>query len=224
MLILALVILCAKCDCNELPTESNNEISSSSSISSTNSGEEQNNQASEINDLQDAMTKGQEALKQFQGEDANIRPANFRKIKEKTPEKVAGLTRVKMKGSSGGFGNYMVSTVESEFRSKDGNKWMKSKVIDAGGIGKTALGMSFASWSMIHLDEEGDDYFKRTSTMGSFKTYEECNTTRKRCELKLYSPDGVIAEFEGYNVSIADLKKAVKKFGLEKIPGMRESN
>ena len=217
---LLLIFSFAFYNCGGSDASSENDEPESASTSTSNDGENSN----EIKSIDDAIKQGQEALNQLAGDNADVKPANFRKIKDNTPDKLAGLPRTKIKGSSGGFGNYVVSTVESEFRSDDGNQWIKVKTIDAGGIGKTAMGMGFASWAMIQVDEEGDDYWKRTSTMGDFKTFEECNSRNKRCELKLYSQEGIIAELAGYNVSMDDLKDAAKDLELEDIPGLRESD
>lgn len=168
--------------------------------------------------MQEAMKMAQKQIENLQGENKNVTPVNFRKLKELLPERLLDLPRTKHTGESAGAMGMKVSSAEAEYR--DGDKRLTVKLIDAGGIGMATMGM--AAWTTIDLDREDDNGFERTSNWKNFKAYEKCRTADKFCTLKLYSEQGIMAELDGYGYSISDLKGAAQKLEINSIPGMRE--
>ena len=110
------------------------------------------------------------------------------------------------------------STAEASYRA--GAKRLNVKIVDAGGLGASTLSM--AAWSSLDVNKEDDNGYERTSNWGEFKTLESCRTASKFCSLKLYSEKGIIAEIEGYDIPVADLKQVAEQIKLNSVAGMRE--
>ena len=168
--------------------------------------------------MQEAMSQAQKQLEDIQGDNKNVTPVNFRKLKELLPERLLDLPRTSHTGQSAGAMGIKISTAEANYR--DGKKRLEVKIIDAGGIGIST--MSMAAWATVEVDREDDRGYEKTSNWGSFKTLEACRTADKYCSLKLYSEKGIIAEIEGYEVTIAELKQVAEAIKLSTVPGMRE--
>lgn len=168
--------------------------------------------------IQDAMKQAEQTVKDLQGENANVTPVNFRKLKELLPDRLLGLPRTRHTGQSAGAMGMKFSTAEAGYSA--GAKRLSVKIIDAGGIG--AANLTMAAWSTLEIDKESDEGYEKTYKWGEFKAYESCRTSDGFCSLKLYNPKGIIAEIEGRDIPVADLKQVAEQIKLNSVPGMRE--
>lgn len=168
--------------------------------------------------MEEAMKQAQKQVDAIQGDNKDVTPVNFRKLKELLPEKLLGMPRTNHTGQSAGAMGIKVSTAEANYR--EGAKRLNVKIMDAGGMGISTMGM--AAWASMEVDKEDDRGYERTSNWGDFKALEKCRTADKFCSLKLYSKSGIIAEIEGYDVSVDELKQVAGAIKLSTVPGMRE--
>jgi len=148
--------------------------------------------------------------------DKSKKAVSFRQLKELLPEKLAGLSRVRHKGSSNGIAGFRASIAEAEYEEDDQS--VDINIIDVGGVGMAL--MSMAAWSKFEVDEESDDGYKRTTTFDKHKAMEQCRRNNKRCSLSLLAFDRFIITLEGRNIDMDDLKKMVRKMDLDRLVRM----
>lgn len=213
---LYVMLLLVLCGLWQITCKQNTESNTKQNDATESDGITGNNQAPA--NVQEQIAQAQKNLETLQGEHAKITPVNFRKLKELLPDRLLGLPRTKHTGESAGAMGMKFSTAEASYR--DGQKRLTVKIVDAGGLG--AATMSMAAWSMIEVDKESDEGYEKTSTWGNFKMYESCRTANEHCSVKLYEQTGIIAEIEGFQIPVADLKKVAEQINLNSVAGMRE--
>ena len=168
--------------------------------------------------MQEALKQAQKQVESMQGDNKNVTPINFRKLKELLPDRMLNMPRTKHSGESAGAVGMKFSSAEARYQ--EGDKRLNVKLIDFAGIGMATMGM--AAWATMEIDREDDNGYERTSNWNNFRAYEKCRTDDKFCSLKLYNEKGILAELDGYGIPVADLKKAAEQLNIFSIPGMRE--
>lgn len=154
----------------------------------------------------------QQNAEQKQEEPKKVDPVDFRKLKELLPEKIGEIARSNARGEKSGFGEMKISQATGEY-SKDDNESSATLVImDYGAIPAAAAGM--ASWESLDIDNESDDEYTKTVTVGDYKALETYNNKDKRGTIQLLVAKRFMVNLEIHNMDAALLQKTISEMKL----------
>lgn len=162
--------------------------------------------------IADAMKEAEKTMNELQGGEA--KPViNFRELKEMLPEKLAGMKRESSTGETTGMMGMNVSHAEGKYTNDDKSARMRINITDVGGFGPAMMGM--ASWASLEFDKETDNGYEKTTTVDGYKAYEKYNSKSKDGEVAVLVAQRFIVNANGTNVSVDDLKSALKDLDLD---------
>ncbi|WP_031528775.1 hypothetical protein [Dyadobacter crusticola] len=152
------------------------------------------------------------------GNGETVDPVDFRKLKDLLPGKLIGLKRIESGGEKSGAMGFTVSTAQARYES--GNSSLEVEIVDTGGIAGVST-MALATWSMADIDKETADGYEKTTSLDGYKAFERYNTQSKSGEINILVADRYVVNVEGENVTMDDLKEALKSIGLTKLADLK---
>ena len=148
-----------------------------------------------------------------------VDPIDFRKLKELMPENLIGLKRTEATGEKSGAMGFTVSTAQARYEGEN-NASLKVEIVDTGGIAGVST-MALATWSMAEIDKETTDGYEKTTQLEGYKAFEKYNNTDKSGEINVLVADRYVVNVEGDNVSVDQLKEALKDIDLKELAGLK---
>ncbi|KAA0991017.1 hypothetical protein [Dyadobacter aurulentus] len=148
-----------------------------------------------------------------------VDPIDFRKLKELMPENLIGLKRTEATGEKSGAMGFTVSTAQARYQG-DNNASLKIEIVDTGGIAGVST-MALATWSMAEIDKETTDGYEKTTQLEGYKAFEKYNNASKSGEINVLVADRYVVNVEGDNVSVDQLKEALKDIDLTELAGLK---
>jgi hypothetical protein len=153
------------------------------------------------------------------GNGATVDPVDFRKLKELMPEKLIGLKRSESTGEKSGAMGFTVSTAQAKYGGK-GDATLEIEIVDTGGIAGVST-MALATWSMADIDKETTNGYEKTTNLEGYKAFEKYDNNIKSGEINVLVADRYIVNVEGNDVSMEQLKEALKEIELSKLAGLK---
>ena len=148
------------------------------------------------------------------GNDADVEPVNFRDIQEKLFKEEVGKFKLEDKsGKTSGALGFNFTETEATYINDDG-KEVTVRVVDVGGFGAGI--MSMASWSMVNIDEEDKNGWKRSTEFLGYKAFEEFNKRTEISKISLIVDNRFIYEAEA-KCPMQDLKGFIERMGPKKL-------
>ncbi|ACT95517.1 hypothetical protein [Dyadobacter fermentans] len=148
------------------------------------------------------------------GDREAVEPVDFRKLKDLLPEKVAGMARTEATGEKTGAMGFTVSTAQAKYKGSDNT--LNIEIVDTGGIAGVST-MALAAWSIAEIDKETTTGYERTTQIDGHKAFEKYNNESKSGEVNVLVADRYVVNVEGDNVSVDELKEALKDIDLAKL-------
>lgn len=148
------------------------------------------------------------------GDREAVDPVDFRKLKDLLPEKVAGMARTEATGEKTGAMGFTVSTAQAKYKGSDNT--LNIEIVDTGGIAGVST-MALAAWSIAEIDKETTTGYERTTQIDGHKAFEKYNNESKSGEINVLVADRYVVNVEGDNVSVDELKEALKDIDLAKL-------
>ncbi|WAC11606.1 hypothetical protein [Dyadobacter pollutisoli] len=148
-----------------------------------------------------------------------VEPIDFRKLKELLPEKLGSLSRTEATGEKSGAMGFTVSTAEGKYSGGDGES-IDIEIIDTGGIAGVST-MTLAAWSIAEIDKETATGYEKTTKLEGYKSFEKYDNQNKSGELNVLVADRYLVNVDGNNVSIDQLKDALKDIDLSKLGDLK---
>lgn len=169
-------------------------------------------QTTGADDLQGALNQVQNAVKKLQeGNGENVEVIDFRKLKEKLPERIGDLKKVSSGGEKTGVMGFNVSKAEANY--EDGDSKMEVSIVDVGGVSMALVSM--AAWSAIEIDRESDEEIERTTTIEGHKAFEKYYFKSRSGETDLIVNKRFVVKITGENVDREDFTRAIKRLDLD---------
>lgn len=170
-----------------------------------------------IENAEDALKEVSKAFeglgfnKNKDGEEVEI--VNFRELKKRLPERLAGLDRQTHEGQTTGFAGFKISTAEAEY--KEGNKSLKMTITDTGGLGAALLGV--AAWSSLEIDKETEDGYERTTEIDGHKAFIKYSKKTEKTEVAVLYNDRVLAVASGKGLDLEEVKDLLEDMELDEV-------
>ena len=153
------------------------------------------------------------------GDKKAVEPINFRDLKALLPETTADLKRTEATGEKTGAMGFTVSMAKGRY-SNDANASISIEIVDTGGIAGMAT-MAMAAWSMADIDKETTTGYEKTTKIEGFKAYEKYDNESKDGEINVLVADRFVVNVHGNNVSVDQMKEALKDIDLEKLGDLK---
>jgi hypothetical protein len=153
------------------------------------------------------------------GDREAVDPVDFRKLKELLPEKLAGMDRTEATGEKSGAMGFTVSTAQAKYKGST-DEALNVEIVDTGGIAGVST-MALAAWSIADIDKETTTGYEKTTTIAGYKAFEKYNNESKSGEINVLVADRYVVNVEGDNISVDQLKDALKEIDLGKLGGMK---
>lgn len=163
---------------------------------------EKNGNETSLNEMEKSMNEAGEGTGEV---------VDFRILKDALPETLVGLKRTSHTGQKTGFGNIQISTAQADY--SEGEKQINVTITDTGGMGMAMAGL--AAWANMEMDSESDTGFERTTTIDGKKAFEKFDKTSGYGEVTVIDDNRFIVAVNGQNVSMDDLRDAVKKIDIK---------
>jgi hypothetical protein len=176
------------------------------------------NQAEEAESPTDALQAFADKAKEM-GKRETVDPIDFRKLKELMPEELIGLKRIEATGEKSGAMGFTVSTAQARYKG-DKDESIVIEIVDTGGIAGVST-MALATWSMAEIDKETADGYEKTTKLDGYKAFEKYNSTIKAGEINVLVADRYVVNVEGNNISVEQLKEALKDINLVKLEALK---
>ncbi|MCE7061834.1 hypothetical protein [Dyadobacter sp. CY343] len=176
------------------------------------------NQAEEAESPTDALQAFADKAKEM-GKRETVDPIDFRKLKELMPEELIGLKRIEATGEKSGAMGFTVSTAQARYKG-DKDESIVIEIVDTGGIAGVST-MALATWSMAEIDKETADGYEKTTQLDGYKAFEKYNSTIKAGEINVLVADRYVVNVEGNNISVEQLKEALKDINLVKLEALK---
>ncbi len=171
-------------------------------------------QTAGADDLQGALNQMQDAVKKLQeGNGEAVEVIDFRKLKEKLPERIGDLKKVSSGGEKTGVMGFKVSQAEAKY--EDGDSKMEVSIVDVGGVSMALISM--AAWSSLDIDRESDEEIERTTTIEGHKALEKYYFKSRSGETNLLVNKRFVVKITGKNVEREDFTRAVKRLDLNEL-------
>ncbi|MCE7067778.1 hypothetical protein [Dyadobacter sp. CY326] len=153
------------------------------------------------------------------GDRKAVDPIDFRKLKDLMPEKIGGLSRTEATGEKSGAMGFTVSTANAKYKG-EGDESLDIEIVDTGGIAGVST-MALAGWSMAEIDKETTTGYEKTTKIEGYKGFEKYDNESKSGELNVLVADRFVVNVQGNNVSIDQLKGALKDLNLAKLSDLK---
>lgn len=194
---------------NDNPATEENTDDISTSVNTDNDDDESVNININSNDVQDALNQ---LSQQLQGGDENsdVKIMNFRDIKAIFPDRLLGIDRSELNGSSTNIAGFQMSEADATY--EDGDRKIDIQVMDMSKMGIAAL--SQATWAQMDIDRESDDGYERTLDIDGDKAYEKWEEDRERGSLFLFYKGRYMVNIDAEGISMNQLKTIYDAFDL----------
>lgn len=160
--------------------------------------------------LSDAVEQLSEALHhidlELSSETLVERPVSFRALRDVLPDDAGGFARSSREGSTVGALGFRVSTVEAEYRNRDGAD-VDVAIADIGALPLVGS-EDFLDWLDVEIDEEGERGWKRTLEYEGYPALAEFRRTRGdrgRGQLTWLVEGRFVVSMEGRGVTMDEL-------------------
>ncbi|MDR6803271.1 hypothetical protein J2Y45_000541 [Dyadobacter sp. BE34] len=153
------------------------------------------------------------------GDRKAVDPVDFRKLKDLLPETLAGMSRTEATGEKTGAMGFTVSTAEAKYKGSS-DESLDVEIVDTGGIAGVST-MALAAWSIAEIDKETTTGYEKTTTIEGYKAFEKYNNESKSGEINVLVADRYVVNVEGNNLSVDQLKDALKAIDLSKLNDMK---
>jgi hypothetical protein len=166
----------------------------------------------------EALQQLSDKAKEMEGKKA-VDPVDFRELKALLPESTADLKRTEATGEKTGAMGFTISTARAEYRG-DGDASVDIEIIDTGGIAGVGT-MAMAAWTMADIDKETSHGYEKTTKVEGYKAFEKYDNEGKNGEINVLVADRYVVNVRGNNVSIDQIKDAVKDIDLGKLEDLK---
>ncbi|GGM75196.1 hypothetical protein GCM10010967_03460 [Dyadobacter beijingensis] len=153
------------------------------------------------------------------GDREAVDPVDFRKLKDLLPEKLAGMSRTEATGEKSGAMGFTVSTAQAKYQGSSDDR-LNIEIVDTGGIAGVST-MALAAWSIAEIDKETTTGYERTTKIEGYKAFEKYNNESKSGEINVLVADRYVVNVEGDNVSVDQLKEALKGINLSDLGDLK---
>ncbi len=148
----------------------------------------------------------------------DVRPVDYRTLKDLLPESIAGLRRKSAEGSRTSLVGIASAKAEATYEDGKGGR-IALEIIDVGSLsGVTA--MAFA-WVNVEIDKEGEAGYERTTTLGGRKAYERYDAATRTGALDVIVAGRFIVGAKATGVGMKVFREAVAALDLEKLEALR---
>lgn len=172
----------------------------------------------------EALQKGMAALMGALGgaTNANAKAAvvDFRELKALLPAELKGLKRTGAKGGRDAAMGMAVARAEGEYEGDNG-KSIRIEIVDTAGTGNAAV-FAQAALASQDIDEEDDNGYRKTITIGGHKGIEEYKTDGKSGEIQIFVERFAIT-VHGNEVKAEELRAAVEAIDFGKLKKLRDA-
>lgn len=168
----------------------------------------------EVRKLGEAMTQAGSQL----AVGSQVEPVDFRELKVLFPEAVAGLRRVSSEGSKTSVMGIGASKALARYEDGKGAR-VEIEIIDIGTFSGVAS-LAFA-WVRVEIDQEGDDGYERTTTLGGRKAYERYSKRERAGELDVIVAGRFIVAVRGSGIDMGAFRAVVGKLDLAKLEALK---
>lgn len=168
--------------------------------------------------MQNAAAAMQKMAEAMQAKGGGAELVNFRELKALLPETLAGMKRTEASGEKAGFGGMVMAFGKARYKGEGGAR-LDLKMMDVGGMAAPMV-LGTLGLASVEIDKETENGYEKTGTFDGHKSFEKFNKSSKRSELKLLIGSRFIVEVDGHEVSMDDLKAAVKSIDLAKLEAL----
>ena len=179
----------------------------------------QNQQPSPV-DMQKAMEAMGKALGAIQQQGGTKPVVDFREMKALLPKELPGGLKGQLKGQKSGAMGMTIAEAEGHYGAENGDSSISIKLSDISGTGGLGV-MAHAAWASAEIDNESDDGYEKSTTVGGFKALEKYNTKNKGGELQVLVDSRFVVEVRGSNVKMEQIKSALDTVDLKKLAALK---
>ena len=145
---------------------------------------------------------------------------DFREMKALLPKELPGGMKGELKGQKSSAMGMTIAEAEGRYRKEGSDSSISIKMTDISGMG--AMGaMAHAAWANAEIDNESDDGYEKTSTIGGFKGLEKYNTKTKDGEVQIFVDNRFVVELRGNNTPMEQIKAALGTVDLKKLATLK---
>ncbi len=177
--------------------------------------------------LSDAVEQLSEALHhvdlELSSETLVERPVSFRTLRDVLPDEAGGLALSSREGSTVGVFGFRVSTVEAEYRNRDGAD-VDVAIADIGALPLVGS-EDFLDWLDVEVDEESERGWKRTLEYEGYPALDEFRRTRGdrgRGQLTWLVEGRFVVSLEGRGVTMDELYDLRDAIDTDALADMRD--
>ncbi len=177
--------------------------------------------------LSDAVGQLSEALHhidlELSSETLVERPVSFRALRDVLPDDAGGFARSSREGSTVGALGFRVSTVEAEYRNRDGAD-VDVAIADIGALPLVGS-EDFLDWLDVEIDEESERGWKRTLEYEGYPALAEFRRTRGdrgRGQLTWLVEGRFVVSMEGRGVTMDELYDLQAAIDTDALADMRD--
>lgn len=145
------------------------------------------------------------------GESSDVEVVDFRVLRERLPEELAGMKRVDVSGERSGAFGIKISQAEGEYEGE--GREMEVTIIDMGTLSGAAM-LGYA-WLNAEIDRESDTGFERTTTFDGYPAFQQFEHDGQEFEMQVVVNSRIIVQTEGHGMSMDDVEDAIREIGLD---------
>lgn len=150
---------------------------------------------------------------------SNIKPVDFRALKELLPDSLPGMKREGASGETNTAMGISASKATAEYNGDDG-KHMTVEITDMGSLsGLAGLAAKFDP----NLDKETDTGYERTKNVDGQLMHEEYNNSDHSGEVDFIAGNRFAVAVHGNNVSMDEMTDVLKQVDFEKLGTLAEA-
>ncbi|MEL7020320.1 MAG: hypothetical protein AAGK47_01810 [Bacteroidota bacterium] len=150
----------------------------------------------------------------FKNEDGEaVEAVDFRLLKARLPEYIADLKRTQINGQRSGMFGVYIATADAKY--KDGDQSIAVQLTDIGGMGM-ALD-KLAKWSEMDIDNESEDGYERTTTIGGHPAFVAWKERQQRGQISVLVNQRLVVNLKSRNVAMDQLEAALDDISLRKL-------
>lgn len=148
-----------------------------------------------------------------------VETVDFRALKELLPASVAGMQRTEASGEKNAAMGIQVATARGQYRNDAGGN-ASVTITDIGSMSGLA-GMAMYAWAATEIDRETETGYEKTTRFDGHKAIEKYDRSSKSGEISVLVGDRFVVEAQGNDVSVDDLKNALKAVNLGKLASLK---
>ena len=151
---------------------------------------------------------------------SNIKPVDFRALKELLPESVAGMERESTTGENNEAMGIRASKATARYSDGEG-KSITVEITDMGSLSGLA---GWAAQFDPNLDKETDTGYERTTRVNGQLVHEKYDSSNRSGEVEIIAGNRFAVSVNGYNVSMDEMKAVLNDVDYGKLGTLAEAD